>query len=142
MKIQKFILLLNLNQMLSIDNYRSKWCWFKPLRVNELNFEYDICWTEDLLIALQRERVYDKCKTGNRLSFMWEETRVLREKPVKASECHSLSHTNELWLWESNMGHSGEKRLHYPLRYSFIIDLVCTVNFKFLGHSRMLKPYF
>lgn len=73
-------------------------------------------------------------RTGvdTRLSMMEEETGVLREKPpVEASERHTLSHTNELWSRESNMGHSGEKRVHRPLRYSepkssFLIDLVCT----------------
>lgn len=60
-----------------------------------------------------------------RLSMMWEETGVLREKPpVEASDHHTLpcDILNQ--------------------KVPFLIDLVCTVNFKFLGYSRMLKPYF
>lgn len=89
-------------------------------------------------------------RTGvdERISIMWEETGVLREKPPgEASDRHTLSHTTNFDRGNrSNMCHSGEKRVHCPLRYlepksSFLIDLVCTVK-NVLGYSRILKPYF
>lgn len=83
-----------------------------------------------------------------RLSMMWEETGVLREKPpVEASDYHTLSHTTNFdrgyrtWVtvvrsvFIVNCDILNQK-------VPFLIDLVCTVNFKFLGYSRMLKPYF
>lgn len=82
------------------------------------------------------------------LSMMWEETGVLREKPpVEASDRHTLSHTTNFdrvyrtWVTVVRsvfIVHFDKLNQKVP----FLIDLVCTVNFKFLGYSGMLKPYF
>lgn len=97
-------------------------------------------------------------RTGvdERISIMWEETGVLREKPPgEASDRHTLSHTTNFDRGNrSNMCHSGEKRVHCPLRYSepkssffnrfgmyckFFSRLLQNVKTIFLSESNFIK---
>lgn len=83
-----------------------------------------------------------------RISIMWEETGVLREKPPgEASDRHTLSHTTNFDRGNQTCVTAMRSVfiVHCAIpnrKVPFLIDLVCTVNFKFLGYSRMLKPYF
>lgn len=114
-----------------------------------LNNSVKFCIMLSLLLTSFPSLLY-LVRTGvdERISIMWEETGVLREKPPgEASDRHTLSHTTN--FDRGNRTYVTAVRsvfiVHCAIRnrkVPFLIELVCTVTFKFLGYSRMLKPYF